>query len=422
MSQIHNKVAIVLGGTDDHIYLIEKLKARGYHTILIDYLENPPASQSADIFIRENALDKDKVLNIAQREKADIVIATCIDQALLVMAYVCEMMHLPCHLTYQEALSLTNKAFMKKIFIQNQIPSSRFVVLENQTNYGDLISELQFPLVVKPSDANSSKGVVKVFNMSDLPIAINNAFSISTSKKIILEEYFEGTELSVDVIIQNHKAEILLISRNHKIKHNKTNFTIVQNSFNIADYQRYAGLLKPIAEKIACAFKLNNVPLLIQVLVKDDQISVIEFSSRIGGGSKHLFIKKITGFDLLEYFVNIIERNSQGVINHGLTGHFFYDFASVNYIYTKPGVIKAVEGISELLASKCIYDFAYYKTLFSRIDYSLASSDRVGSFFIVANTLEEHRSKCIEADATLKVINADEGADIMLHGLFSNII
>jgi hypothetical protein len=33
--------AIVLGGTDDHIRLIEILKQRGYHTTLIDYFENP---------------------------------------------------------------------------------------------------------------------------------------------------------------------------------------------------------------------------------------------------------------------------------------------------------------------------------------------------------------------------------------------
>ena len=41
--------ALVLGGTDDHIALIESLKRRGYRTILIDHYENPPAQAVADL-------------------------------------------------------------------------------------------------------------------------------------------------------------------------------------------------------------------------------------------------------------------------------------------------------------------------------------------------------------------------------------
>ena len=39
-----NKTVIVLGGTAPHIELIKQLKSRGYYVILVDYLDNPPAS------------------------------------------------------------------------------------------------------------------------------------------------------------------------------------------------------------------------------------------------------------------------------------------------------------------------------------------------------------------------------------------
>lgn len=421
MSNTNKKTALILGGTDDHIHLINKLKARGYQTMLVDYLENPPAKNTADIFFRENALDKDVVLKIAQQNHVDLVIATCIDQALPTMAYVCELMNLPCHISYKQALSITNKALMKNTFLSNNIPTSRFVILEKEDQFDHSDSELQFPLVIKPCDANSSKGISKVYNHDGLKSAIEGAFNVSNSKKIVVEEYFDGDELSVDVVIRDYNADIVMISRNHKNRNNTDNFTIVQNYFNSDDYNRFAEPLKIISENIARSFSLNNVPLLLQVLVKDDTINVIEFSSRIGGGSKHLFIRMNTGFDILEYFVNVIINRNYSFQDIKF-GSFRHSVASVNYVYTCPGIFHSVEGIEYLKNSGIIEDFVYYKTFSSRICQSLSSNDRVGGFFVKADDLDDHDVKCRKADSVLKVIEMENGSDIMLHGLYFNNI
>ena len=55
----NKKNALVLGGTVPHISLIKKLKERGYHTILVDFLSNPPAKTFADEHIQESTLDKE---------------------------------------------------------------------------------------------------------------------------------------------------------------------------------------------------------------------------------------------------------------------------------------------------------------------------------------------------------------------------
>ena len=65
------KKAIVLGGTYPHSALIQKLKARGYYTILVDYLDHPAAKPFADEHIQESTLDMDKVCQIAKEQKAD---------------------------------------------------------------------------------------------------------------------------------------------------------------------------------------------------------------------------------------------------------------------------------------------------------------------------------------------------------------
>ena len=410
-----DKTAIVLGGTHDHIMLIENLKRRGYFTILIDCNENPPAKETSNLFIRESTLNKEAVLKIAEQYKPEIVITACIDQALLTMAYTCEKLKLPCHLSYQKALNLTNKAFMKLILHENEIPTSRFVVLEAQNNHQSFNSELKYPLVVKPSDANSSKGVKKVFGLIEANFAIVEAFKLSQSKKVIVEEFIEGEELSIDVIITDHKAEVLLITRNKKIKDNKNLFTIVQNYFDKEYFDKYKNQIKILAEKIGMAFNLNNVPLLIQVLVKDNALFVIEFSSRIGGGSKHHFIKRLTGFDILTYFIDVIEDKTIKKIDYTVS----FPYASVNYIYTKPGKVKSFDGIDTLKGDKTINDFILYQPVDSIITQSKYSTDRIAGFILSANSKKEHDIKCLKSDSTIRVIN-DKEEDIMLHGLYTN--
>ena len=47
------KRAIVLGGTNDHIELAQKLRKLNFFVIIIDYLPNPIAKREADLFINE---------------------------------------------------------------------------------------------------------------------------------------------------------------------------------------------------------------------------------------------------------------------------------------------------------------------------------------------------------------------------------
>ncbi len=202
------KRALVLGGTNDHIYLIEKLKKNGFSTVLIDYLENPPAKNFADKFIRKNAFDKNAVLETARKVRPDIVISVAIDQTLPVIAYVSETLKLPCHITYAQALEITNKALMKKKFVENNIPTTSFIIIKEKFD-GKIVQKIKFPCVVKPTDANSSKGVTKVNEKKELQPAVEEALKISRTKIVIAEEFVNGAEISADVVISDGNAYVI---------------------------------------------------------------------------------------------------------------------------------------------------------------------------------------------------------------------
>ena len=124
----NNPVAIVLGGTVPHCYLIQLLKKRGYHTVLIDYTPNPPAKAFADEHVQKSTLDKDTVLQVAREKNAALVISTNVDQANVTCCYVAERLGLPHPYSYETALNVTDKKRMKQIMWDHDIPTSRYVV------------------------------------------------------------------------------------------------------------------------------------------------------------------------------------------------------------------------------------------------------------------------------------------------------
>jgi len=159
-------VAIVLGGTYPHKSLINNLKLRGYYTILIDYYAFPPAKVDADEHIQESTLDKGKVLEIAKKRNASLVISTCIDHANVTACYVAEELNLPAPYSYEIALTVTNKRLMKEMMVSNGIPTSKHITVNEKSDYN--IDGFLFPVIVKPTDSNSSKGVRKATDLTEL--------------------------------------------------------------------------------------------------------------------------------------------------------------------------------------------------------------------------------------------------------------
>ena len=123
------KKALVVAGGLPQITLIQELKERGVGTVLVDGSAHPIARPYADQFYQINIFDIEGVKKIAREEDVDFVITVCADQVLLVVAQVSEELGLPWYIDYETAKRVSDKELMKDIFVQNQIPTSRYVVM-----------------------------------------------------------------------------------------------------------------------------------------------------------------------------------------------------------------------------------------------------------------------------------------------------
>lgn len=400
---------LVLAGGSDQIALINELKQRSHSVILVDYFENPPAKSYADKHYVASTLDVEQVKQIAVHEKVNLITTACTDQALLTVANVSEQLGLPCYISYQTGLNVTNKSYMKKVLMKNGIPTAKFKILDRVDL--DAVADFSFPLVVKPVDCNSSKGVKKVECVEDLPGYLEDAINFSRTKTAIVEEFKSGNEISADFYVENGKAKYLSATSSLKIK-NRKSFTILCSDYPaINDRQREQ--LVCIAQSVVDAFELKNCPLLIQLIANENEMNVIEFSARMGGGSKYNLIHFLSGVDIMSKYVDLVLGQTPTV-----SPSKQIEYCKMVYLYCKPGVFDHVEGLAELREKGVIDAFFEYKTRGMEITHAETSGDRPAGYLISAKTADELAQKLNYVDSFIKVV-ADNGEDIMMHGLFA---
>ena len=406
--------AMVVAGGVPQIELIKQLKARGIETLLIDGSDNPVARPYTDQFVRVQIFDIEAVKKVAEEEKVDFLITVCADQVLLVVAQVSEMLGLPCYIDYETAKNVSDKILMKRIFKENGIPTSDYVELEKLDL--EAVKKLRYPLIVKPVDAYSSRGVRKAQNEEELKAYYKDASEISRNGNVIVEEFCEGSEISVDAFVVDGKAHVLCVSNSEKVK-DQDRFVIFRGRCPVCADQKILKQIDEVAQKIADAFGLVNAPLLIQMINNGESVSVLEFCARTGGNMKWLLIKYWCGVDVITGAIDITVGEKPDVTIKETGNNYVVN----DFIYCNKGELDHIEGFDELTAEGVINEYHVSRPVGWKFAGQVnSSSDRVAGVNIVADSMESFNEKHRRFVAETKVVSTD-GEDIMRHDLLPDL-
>lgn len=404
---------MVIAGGLPQIELIRQLKERRIEALLADGSSAAVARPFANKFFHVDVFDIEVIRKIAIEEEVDFLITVCADQVLLVVAEVSEILGLPCYIDFETGKNVSDKIRMKRIFKKSGVPTTDFV----ETNYLDFdaFNHLKYPLVVKPVDAYSSKGVRKAENAEELRLYYEEAQKIGRSGRVIVEEFFEGEDISVDAFVVNRKAIILNVTNSEKVK-DKDRFVIFRGRYPAKVTQTVLTQIEDVTQRIADGFGFVNAPLLVQMLANKDSISVLEFCARTDGNMKYLLIKYASGVDVIGATIDITLGKTPN-----LTAKFERHNIVVNdFIYCKPGVFDHFEGFEELERKGVINEFHPIRLKGTKMHGVTSSSDRIAGMNIVADTIEEYNAKRTMINTSVKVIDLN-GEDIMRHDLLSEM-
>lgn len=400
--------ALVLCGGMPQAYLARELKKRGFEVLIADRNEKAPAVKEADAFFPVSTLDVDGIRSLARDEKVDMVLSVCADQMLLVAAQVSEELGLPCYIDYETAKKVSNKAYMKEIFVKNGIPTSKHVVRARFTP--EDIEGMSFPLIVKPVDCYSSRGVKRVENVEELEKAFVEAVCLSRTKTAIIEEFAQGDELSVDYYVENGEAKLLCARVLDKVP-NQNGFVICRGRYPAPLSAQGEAQVRRVGQQIADAFGLKDTPMLVQMKLNGDQVSVIEFCARTGGGIKYRLLPKVCGFDV----VNAVVELTLGKKPH-YDGWHSTDYILDEFLYAQNGVLDHYEGFEALAEEGVIEHWETYRQQGHEFTGVTCSGDRAAYFSVRANSMEELREKQRIASSRVRALNV-QGEDLLRHDI-----
>ncbi len=398
--------ALVLCAGMSQLCLIEELKRRNIETVLADKNENAPAVPFADKYYAVSTLDFEGIRKVAEEEKVDCILSVCADQMLLVASKVSEDLGLPCYIDYETAKNVSSKEYMKKIFVENDIPTAKYIIRDKLDRTD--IETMHFPLVTKPVDSYSSRGVKRVENYEELRSAFAEAVEISRTHTAVIEEFVSGDELSVDLYVEQGKAKILCIRVLDKIP-SGNGFIICRGRYPapLSDaLYRQIGL---VAQQIADAFGLVDTPMLIQMKTDGKSVKVIEFCARTVGGIKYRLLPVVSGFDVVKAVLDL----TLGEKPH-YNGFHLNRYIVDEFLYCNPGTLDHLEGFEELLSEGIIDHYDQFKKAGHVFCDIKSSGDRVAYYSVSASSMDELIKKHKLAADRVKAVGTD-GSDLIRH-------
>jgi isopentenyl diphosphate isomerase/L-lactate dehydrogenase-like FMN-dependent dehydrogenase/biotin carboxylase len=209
-NRVKDKTVLIIGGGLLQCPIIETAKGMQLKVIVADMNPSAPGFAIAHDRIIMSTKDIEGMVREARRyaDKAPIHgVITAGTDASMTVAAVANSLGLP-GIRFQDAEAATNKVKMRKRLKEHNVPIPRFFPVWTIQDARDALEELQFPLVMKPADNMGARGVIKVNNREELHNAFKHAKKYSPSGEIILEEYMQGPELSVDALSWNGKIQM----------------------------------------------------------------------------------------------------------------------------------------------------------------------------------------------------------------------
>jgi biotin carboxylase len=348
-ADLAGKRLLILGGGLWQLEYVRRARQLGIETWVTDWSSSAVARDEASRFEPIDLKDRDATLALAERARIDGVL-TAADIGVPTAAYLADRLGLPGH-SPALALAATNKLRMRQCSETAGIACPRYRLVHSTEEAMTAIDGIALPVIVKPVDNCSSRGVRWVDREAALSGAVSEALAASRCGEALIEQFLVGTEGSIEALVVEGAVTILGICDKTK--------SPLPDRYDLE--LRYPGSfdastwsdLETLARRIVDRFEIANGILHIEFLLSADTRTVylIEFAIR-GCGSKvatHL-MPVLTGVDV----VRILIRQALGLpvqvdVSRACCG-------ALHFLMFPPGRITAVRGVEEAKALRGVID------------------------------------------------------------------
>ena len=276
-----NKSILIFGAGLNQLKLLEASRRLGIKSIVLD--PNPDASgkEATDFFYVVDGDDYEMTKQIALKHRVNGLATTQTEKPMRLMAKLAQDIGLQFHTPEVVERSL-DKWLMKQAFLYHKVACANGVIFqkEHTINIASLRG-LTFPVVMKPKDATSSQGVYKIDNIDQIEQFQTITSRFSKNGEIIIEEFLEGPEYSIESI--TFRGETTIIQYTEKFI-TPFPYTVEMGHLQPADLtteQKTA--IDIVVKKAIKAIGIDNSAAHTEVKLTPDGPKIVEIGARGGG-------------------------------------------------------------------------------------------------------------------------------------------
>jgi carbamoyl-phosphate synthase large subunit len=270
------KAVLIFGVGPLQQSIINRAKKMGLYTVGIDPCEDATCKGDVDAFEVVGGQDYEGTCAVVEKYSIDAIVTAATDKPLVMMARIAEKYGFPFY-SVETAQWSTDKYQMKQRFLEGDVPCARGRLIHT----ADEAKNLYFPLIVKPRDNSGSRGVKLCRSMEELQTSMSEALEVSKLDTVLVEEFIEGPEYSIESLHHDGKSEVIQFTekKTTEFPYNVELGHIQPANISEENKQK----IREIISKIGKALHFVNCPSHTELKINERGIFVIETSPRLGG-------------------------------------------------------------------------------------------------------------------------------------------
>ena len=390
------KRLMIIGASVLQLPGILKAKEMGLHVAVVDYNPKAIGIQYADEYFNASTMDENAVVEVAKKFIPDGIMTLATDMPMRGVAKASEELGLH-SISYDTAVKATDKYEMIKAFKKHNVASPWYFIAESMEDLRDLKNKLSYPCIIKPTDNAGSHGVAKVSNYDELLRSYSYSHEASRRGKVIIEEYLDGPEVSVEVMVINNHVNILQIT--DKLTTGAPHFVEMGHSQPSRLNQNIQEQIKRVAIGACQAVGINQGPAHVEMKITSSRGPVmVELGARMGGDNitTHL-VPLSTGVDMVGSTIKIALGEEPDVLPK------FHLGSAIRYFEVPFGIIKTIEGVEQANKIPGVKQITFTKGVGEESTPIHCSNDRIGFVIAQAETAEQAILICEEAMRWIKI-------------------
>ncbi len=386
---------MIVGASVLQLPAILKAKEMGLYVGVADFNPEAVGIKYADEFFNASTMDEDAVLKAAEEFKPDGIMTLATDMPMRGVSKASDKLHLH-SISYETSFKATDKYEMIKAFKAYGVPSPWYFDVDSYEELKALEGKVNFPCIIKPTDNAGSHGVAKVYDFEELLANYEYSHSCSRHGKVIVEEYLDGPEVSVEVMVVKGQVHILQIT--DKITTGAPHFVEMGHTQPSRLPEETQQQIREVAEAACLSIGLDKGPAHVEMKVTSRGPVMIELGARMGGDNitTHL-VPLSTGIDMVGATIKVALGEDPDIHSTLSRG------SAIRYFEAPWGTIKSIEGIEAASRLDGVKQIIFTKGIGEVSGPIESSNDRIGFVIAQGDSPDSAETICAKAMSEISI-------------------